>query len=368
MNIWDNPQNYVRCKKKLYEIAACMPPVGTVVVNKLEQGDVVQMLGGRTYFTITELNHLKSQNSSMFNTLQQLASQGRLYVVSEQKNVVLAGTMGEMWVTDFATLCKKYTSANGNPIQVDNLKTWFKVRTVPDSSTAFACFVPNNIKGQIATSWGAVLNINGIGASHGKGDFVIAQDAGGVPNLQKRYVINGVIFGRTYNNQGFSKYLCKDNQNNGVTLNCLPKLCDSVKKASSKQYNCLSLVRLSQQEKEDVIKCLEFNAGDDYQMSKCVDQTYYGIFDAFKRIGSAVTPLKATFQRTVDNVREGEHKISFDYTFKGVCYGYVEFQPKGLYFCTWDLNGGNQDEKFVPYADFNSDWLLNNVIKPFSGR
>ena len=36
---------YKSCRKKIYEIYVCKPPIGTCVVNKLEQAQVVKQLG-----------------------------------------------------------------------------------------------------------------------------------------------------------------------------------------------------------------------------------------------------------------------------------------------------------------------------------
>lgn len=220
MNIWDNPQNYKPCKKKQYEIWVCKPPQGTVIINKLEQADSVIAAGGRTYFTAREI----STNPKIAAGVQQLLQAGKAYLVKDDQTFVLCGTQGEMWCISAQKLGQKYVWAsdgsniNGqtfkerayihsNPVKgTVTLLDWTKVRTVPDNSTAFACFVPANMQGQIQTSW-AILNINGVGVPHGKGDFVIAGNAGGQPDLSSRYVVNGAVFGDTYDNRGWADCL-----------------------------------------------------------------------------------------------------------------------------------------------------------------
>lgn len=215
MNIWDNPANYKPCKKKQYEIWVCKPPQGTVIINKLEQADAVRFVGGRTFFTASERS----------TDLWQLFKTGRAYLVSDNQTFVLCGTQGEMWCISGAELARKYVwASDGSPIDYGTLTRldWTKVRTVPDNSTAFACFVPEDTRGQIQTSW-AMLNINGAGVPHGKGDFVIAANANGQPNLNSRYVVNGAVFSDTYDNQDWTDCLAPNEM--AQTNIELPKLC-----------------------------------------------------------------------------------------------------------------------------------------------
>ena len=220
INLWDNPQNYKPCKKKQYEIWVCKPPKNTVVINKLEQADAVQYAGGHTFFTSRQVK----ADPKIAAGVQQLLQAGKAYLVKDDQTFVLCGTQGEMWCISAQKLAQKYVWASDDSrIDTTSFKQrayvtssvpsgerwllhWTKVRTVPDNSTAFACFVPANMQGQIATSW-AMLNINGSGVNHGKGDFVIAGNAGDQPNLNSRYVVNGTVFGDTYDNRGWTDCL-----------------------------------------------------------------------------------------------------------------------------------------------------------------
>lgn len=366
MNIWDNPSNYAKCRKKLYNIAACMPPAGTVVINILEQADVVKMLGGRTYFTADEVVKMKSQNSPMFQTLSQLASQGRIYTVSEVKNVVLAGTMGEMWVVDFNKLISSYTTVTGDTIKPEDLKTWHSVRTKPDTSSAFACFVPSNIQGQISTSWGTLLNINGIGVSHGKGDFVIAQDVNGQPNLNKRYVVNGVVFSRTYNNQGFSKYLFNDKYYD-TDISKLPKIWGSYGKKREEDY-LISLLRELDGSKEAyealIFMAKHINIG--LSQNSILDRLKV-VLNIFKSIKVKYPSLKLSYQRTIDGAKCGDYRICVDYAIsinKGY-YGYLFFTEDGIELITWCSTNPDADpyETIASYQNFSQDVFLSHLSK-----
>lgn len=235
---WDNPASYKNCSKKSYDIYVCMPPKNTVVINKLEQADAVRQLGGKTYFTVNEIDKLSKSNQQMFSILLQLVSQGKAYAVTDAMPFVLCGTVGEMWTIDANKLAQTYTFLQNNqPYQItnqslnqrvrkDGLLDWTSIRVSPRATQGqnMACFVPVAQKGQIQTSWGAVLNINGAGVSHGKGDFVVcAKLPNGKPNLADRWVVNGEIFATTYNNQGWADCLKQSGIKN-ITIGDLPKL------------------------------------------------------------------------------------------------------------------------------------------------
>lgn len=247
--VWEDLTNYKKCRKKQYDIHVCKPPVNTVVINVLEQADVVAVLRGKTYFTVEEITTMKANNDNRFNFLQQALQAGRAYLVSANTPFVLAGSQGELWCISANTLAKKYNFVTGQGTEPINQQTlqrrmkndcldWTVVRTVPDNSQAWACFVNQSLRGQIATSWGAVLNINGAGVPHGKGDFVIAADVGGKPNLADRYVVNGNVFANTYNNQGWTDCLSTQAINNGtVNISDLPKLFNSATIKNAQKAN-----------------------------------------------------------------------------------------------------------------------------------
>lgn len=180
MGYINDPKNYKRASKKQYEIWCCMPEVGTNVHNHLENAD---------------------------------------YVTNEQKKFVLSGTVGEQWVIDIGKLMKTYTFVDGMEINPDTLRRklvsgsktigWFKVKTRPDVTPGWACFVPVQYQFPIATSWGDTLTGNRPGVQHGYGDFIVCTDAGGQPNGNDRWIVNGAIFVNTYDNRGWTEVLQK---------------------------------------------------------------------------------------------------------------------------------------------------------------
>lgn len=242
LNIND-AKNYKPCRKKIYEIYVCKPPIGTCVINKLEQADIVRQCNGRTFFTADEMQKMSMTNPQMFNYLRQNA-----YVVDVNKRYILSGVLGEMWAIDEVKLCERYQLSDGtlltpqallhrcyysakvekngvisfepttqtleahvkennSNMQEDcilSVMGWHKVRTKPEASNTFAMFIPKNEKIQIRSSWGSIETTNLQGLNHGKGDFLVCNALpNGTPDVQRLRVVNGVVFSATYNNQGW---------------------------------------------------------------------------------------------------------------------------------------------------------------------
>lgn len=231
---WNNSVYYKNCSKKFYDVYVCLPPKNTIVINKLEQNDVVQIFGGRTYFTANNIQNLQYSNPQMIKTLQEFVSQGKAYAIVDSTRFVLYGTVGEMWTVDMNALARTYTFIqNGKPLQINQqtlnqrMKNgcldWTMIRTSKwaVSGNYMACFVPIAQKGQVQTAHGRVLNINSDGVQHGKGDFVVCSKLpDGQPNLMNKWVVNGNVFAATYNNQGWTDCL-----SNSVTIDRLLKPC-----------------------------------------------------------------------------------------------------------------------------------------------
>ena len=235
---FNNPANYKNCSKKLYDIHVCMPPKNSVVINSLEQADVVKMLNGKTYFTAEEREKMLHNGDNRSNLVTLAIQSGRAYVVSDKTPFVLCGTSGELWTISPDKLAQTYTFLQNNQpypinqqslsqrVRKDGLLDWTAVRVSQQAIRGqnMACFVPSSQKGQIQTSWGAVLNINGVGVSHGKGDFIVCTKLpNGKPNLADRWVVNGEIFAATYNNQGWTDCLSSSSVRS-ITIDSLPKL------------------------------------------------------------------------------------------------------------------------------------------------
>ena len=222
-----------KCKKKIYEIWMCKPPLGTCIINSLEQARVVRQCNGRTYFTASEMAQLKTSNPNMYEFLCKNAD-----VTTEKRPFVLCGTGGEMWATGGANIAKTYVFASDDSeISPETLKKkagnknvldWTKVRTRADSAECYAQFVPLPQTGQIKTAWGSILTVNDPQVKmHGKGDFILYEILpNGQPNENDKRVVNGAVFKNTYNNIGWTDCLSDDDYTTVADPSTFPKLCE----------------------------------------------------------------------------------------------------------------------------------------------
>lgn len=181
VNKLEDFRNWKRTNEKNYEIYACMPRIGTKVHNKLE------------------------------NTR---------YITNEERKFVLSGTMGEEWVIDVTTLSDEYVFADGTPITYDALTKkltsgvidWFKIKPLPGGGKQnWAFHLPLSIKNfPVQTIKGDTLYANRDGVGHGVGDFIVASDLGGYPNLNDIWIVNGIVFPNTYDMRSFPGLITAD--------------------------------------------------------------------------------------------------------------------------------------------------------------
>lgn len=170
-----NIKNWKRTSKKNYDVYVCMPKIGTKVRNRLEGAD---------------------------------------YIINENKRFVISGTVGETWVIDIGKLAKTYSFMDGKPIDAESLKSrmeksgiidWMHLKTLPGGGGInWAFHLPLSIKNfPVQTSRGDTLYANRTGVGHGIGDFLVCADAGGQPNLNDAWVVNGEVFPTTYDMRAF---------------------------------------------------------------------------------------------------------------------------------------------------------------------
>ena len=58
----EDAKNYKKCAKKSYEVSACIPAQGTLIINKLEQAALYKKLGNKSYFTNSKLSFVTPQS------------------------------------------------------------------------------------------------------------------------------------------------------------------------------------------------------------------------------------------------------------------------------------------------------------------
>lgn len=126
------------------------------------------------------------------------------YTTTDERHLVLTGTVGEEWVIDNKKFMQTYVRTDGGVIDVnfiEALKGSGKqvVTAIAGQTVVWAKQVPANIKIDVATSWGEVLTANRDGVPHGSGDFIMAANTdGNKPSKTDRWVVNGEIMGKTY--------------------------------------------------------------------------------------------------------------------------------------------------------------------------
>lgn len=217
-------ENYKICRKKKVDYWLCIPPKGTVVIQKFEQYNLLQQLkpcirgiSDSCFIQAKDFLALKQSNAQLYNFILQNCD-----IVGKSGNniVVICGTEGELWTTTYDYACKHYQAFSYNTVISlaqavnerakkygnDNVVPWMRV-TSSSSNQYFACFVPVKEKGILMTAQGQVNNYNQLGVVHGKGDFILCESVGGKPNIANRWVVNGLVFSNTYDNRGWQDYI-----------------------------------------------------------------------------------------------------------------------------------------------------------------
>ena len=114
------------------------------------------------------------------------------YTVSEDMPYVIIGTMGEQWPVSEETLLSQYDVVKSsfrlikeNPVDLFTKKTpdpvWAELRPIQLGE-----FTLRDMKG------------NRQGVDHMFGDFIVCPNKDGEPDKEKSWIVNGVVFFRTY--------------------------------------------------------------------------------------------------------------------------------------------------------------------------
>jgi hypothetical protein len=128
------------------------------------------------------------------------------YITTNDRPLVLTGLVGEEWVIDAKTFMQTYVKTDGGVIDfnfIEVLKDSGKqvVTEIISHTIVWAKQVPVNIQIELDTLWGDILIANRGGVSHGNGDFIMAANTvDNKPSNFDRWIVNGEIFGNTYQN------------------------------------------------------------------------------------------------------------------------------------------------------------------------
>jgi hypothetical protein len=138
---------------------------------------------------------------------------GEKFIVNEENPVVVSGVAGEMYATPLKNILREYSLPDGASVY-DYLKQrfksktlffdWMKVKYTPAafSPRFYALFIPETERFRLTTANG-IFDVNHPDFEHGGGDFIVCNELGvAEPNLQNRWVVNGIIFRRIFSMRG----------------------------------------------------------------------------------------------------------------------------------------------------------------------
>lgn len=117
-------------------------------------------------------------------------------------DIILNGTMGELWRVPKEKLVKKYENLDGTPIDPSAVEpgVFHTIRTKMSKDISWCIQVPI-YEGpfETTTEQGDVLKGNREGVRHGQGDYIFMADNGGKPEPSwGAWVVNGNVFANTY--------------------------------------------------------------------------------------------------------------------------------------------------------------------------
>lgn len=233
----DSKNIYKKCRKVKYSIYCCKVPVGSVVLNKLFDIELIKENKGKVFFTPKDMSYARRKNTRLYKELKE--SQ-----IVHSNEFVTCGICGELSIISLEELKKNYITEDGlivdeeliinncfvkvgkrkvnileymesldtdrNKLKAlrDSYSDWFKVR-YNGRENLCAIHIPYNRQVGIA-------NIKGV--NHGRGDFVVYKlRQNGEPIISSREVVNGIVFKSHYNKRGWCD--CIDNKGNRQRLN-----------------------------------------------------------------------------------------------------------------------------------------------------
>lgn len=153
-------------------------------------------LTGKTSYEIQGM--LVSKDTDAYNFFEDTH-----YVVRPNgEDVLLKGTAGELWRSNINKVKQTYTKTDGSEINNSDFVNdkYLTLKTKATEGSNYAYFIPKEYTILVNTSWGDILTANRDGIPHGDGDYLISsKNEDGSPNLDDVWVVNGILFPKTYN-------------------------------------------------------------------------------------------------------------------------------------------------------------------------
>lgn len=174
-------QNWFTTSERAYPVYVCRPSIGYKVSNKIN---------GETYYT------------------------------SKQRQFVISRCSGEKWIVSGKELADGFTLKDSAEVQETVLKSllradgtfdWQKMLQKKKNEHLWAIQIPLEIQNAqfIQQDQNSLGHINKKGITHGQGDFLIADDKLGCPDLLQLRLVNGEVFNIMYDIQKFRGVLVK---------------------------------------------------------------------------------------------------------------------------------------------------------------
>lgn len=239
-----------QCKSKAYYCYFCIPPKGTVVIDRhaITEADMTLLsacsMSGLVskheidnmylkWSTVMKLWNASIKGVSFQKLLRPDLMQmnplvdttrnsqyGFLYhghPINMDTTVIFMDASGCMHWTPLSVIMKNYVIADSREaIVVQNYMNqgqevnnclclnWIKIEPIYKED-GFALPVPVEYVGKIKQlSTGNTFDVNCKYVNHGNGDFIVCRDDGrGNPNVNTAFALNGILFAKMFNNSGF---------------------------------------------------------------------------------------------------------------------------------------------------------------------
>lgn len=166
----------------------------------LERGDGAWFLTGKVSYQIQAM--MVSSETSFHNDLEDVS-----YTVTDDgETVVMRGTLGEMWTSRLSSVLASYTRPDGDALSAADFAerdTFIDIASIPSPNSCLAMHVPLDVTVTVDTAWGDTLHANLTDTDHGEGDYLVCRaNEDGTPDLSDVWVVNGAVFGTTYDTAG----------------------------------------------------------------------------------------------------------------------------------------------------------------------
>ena len=211
--------NFHPCFYKKHKAYACMPPVGTVVIDPIQAPDVIAKLG-KSYFTVMERTNVN---------LSQYRNTYGVMAVSVETPVLLCGVYGNLCLLSYREFISNYRMcADGNIPDIGMLQErWIPVEygVFAQDKPLYACHINSTCGFVFEDDENRHCYVNTADVDHGKGDFIVAENII-CDIIAKPRLVNGWVFRETYLNNKWGSCLPQgESPLKKISMQDLPRLC-----------------------------------------------------------------------------------------------------------------------------------------------